>query len=196
MPRPTGLTHRITVCVPTLPGRASMLRRALMSVEAQTYPAYKVEVATDEFGDGAAITRNRALFAARTKWVAFLDDDDVLYPEHLETLVRCQLETGADVVWPWFDVSGGGDPFPMHYGRQWDPTQPHSFPITALVRRIVAVKAGGFPVIDPVSLTCAGEDFAFWCRLSEMGARFAHVRARTWRWNHWAGNTGGLPSRR
>jgi hypothetical protein len=97
------------------------------------------------------------------------------------------------VVWPWFDVVGGGDPFPMFYGRQWDPDCPHQFPITAMVRRILAVKAGGFPVADPVSGTCAGEDYAFWCELSRRGARFSHLRYRSWRWNHHGGNLSGLP---
>lgn len=189
------LTHRITVVIPTHPGRTSMLRRALMSVEAQTYPASAISVAYDANGDGAAVTRNRALFAAKTKWVAFLDSDDVLYPDHLERLVRHQVETGADVVWPWFDVVGGGDPFPSFYGRQWDPDMPHSFPITAMCRRVLAVKVGGFPVVEPVSLTCAGEDYEFWKRMSAAGARFAHLRARTWQWNHHGSNTGGLPSR-
>lgn len=188
-------SHRITVCIPSIPPRARSLARAVKSVNEQTYPAVAIEVAVDHDREGAAVTRNRALFAARTKWVAFLDDDDVMYPQHLEILVAHQIETNADVVWPWFTVVGGGDPFPMHYGRQWNPDMPHSFPITALCRRILAVKVGGFPVADSVSARCAGEDFSFWCLMSQAGAKFAHVKKRTWQWNHGPQNTSGLPDR-
>ena len=174
--------------MPTIPPRAQLLRRALTSVEAQIYPATKIEVAVDVDKNGAAVTRNRALFAAQTKWVAFLDDDDEMYPQHLERLVAHQLETDADVVWPWFDVIGGSDPFPIHFGRQWDPERPHSFPVTTLVRRQLAVKVGGFPDGE-------WEDWNFWLRLNEAGAKFAHLPERTWAYHHDSYNTSGRPDR-
>lgn len=183
------------MCIPTIPPRARLLARALSSVERQTYQPVAIEVAVDVNREGAAATRNRALFAAKTKWVAFLDDDDVLYPDHLEKLVAHQIATNADVVWPWFNVVGGGDPFPAFYGRQWDKGQPHSFPITTLVRRIKAIKVGGFPVCDAVSGRCAGEDYPFWCAMSQAGARFAHLRERTWDYHHDSANTSGMPNR-
>lgn len=179
---------RITVCIPSIPPRTALLQRALLSVEAQTYPAYEVIVAVDHDREGAAVTRNRALMQAKTGWVAFLDDDDEMYPQHLERLVAHQLETGADVVWPWFDVIGGGDPFPVHFGRQWDPEHPHSFPITTLVRRRRAVKVGGFPD-EP------WEDWNFWLRMNAAGAKFAHLPERTWAYHHDSYNTSGRPNR-
>jgi hypothetical protein len=94
-------------------------------------------------------------------------------------------------------VAGAGDPLLIHKGRQWNPDEPHSFPITTLVRRKLAVKVGGFPEQPPVSKWCAGEDYPFWCALSAAGAKFSHFPEHLWEWNHKpaGGNTSGLGSR-
>lgn len=184
---------KVTVCIPTIPPRGELLARALASVAAQTKPPAAISVAYDLDRRGAAHTRNMALFAASTEWVAFLDDDDVLYPTHLEQLCAHASLMGADVVWPWYDVIDGTDPFPMHEGRQYDRADPHIFPITALVRRDYAVKVGGFPLRTPVSEECAGEDFPFWMAVHDAGATFSHLPVRTWAWHHDTGNTSGLP---
>lgn len=41
---------------------------------------------------GAAVSRNRALKEAKGKWVAFLDSDDLWYPEKLEKQIRFMEE--------------------------------------------------------------------------------------------------------
>ena len=43
---------------------------------------------------GAAITRNNALHRAQGKWIAFLDSDDLWYPEKLEKQVKFMVEKG------------------------------------------------------------------------------------------------------
>lgn len=187
-------SHRVTFCIPTIPPRTALLNRALASIQAQTYPASAVIFTHDRDRNGAAKTRNRALFLADTEWVAFLDDDDELMPNHLELLVAKQIETGADIVFPWFVTEPlGNDPFPMFFGREYDPLEPHMFPITTLVRRELAVSVGGFPVEDAVSQTCAGEDWTFWLKMRDAGAKFAHLPERTWIWHHHGLNTSGLP---
>src|SRR5205085_178094 len=47
---------------------------------------------------GLAAARNSGLGVARGKYIAYLDDDDRFYPEHLETLVEF-LEHGHPVVY-------------------------------------------------------------------------------------------------
>lgn len=190
-----GRPATVTVCIPTILPRSRLLARAIGSVMRQERLPDAYAIAVDHRHEGAAVTRNRSLKMARTEWVAFMDDDDELYPQHLARLLAHATETGADVVWPWFDVEGGHDPFPQHFGRQYDPDDPHLFPITTLVRRRLAVKAGGFPEDGPVAPDCAGEDWPFWLGLRDVGARFAHLPERTWRWWMHDANTSGVGSR-
>ena len=69
---------QVTVCIPSIPRRATLLEEAIRSVEDQTYSGVKCVVEIDTVGLGAAKNRNAALTRAETEWVAFLDDDDVL----------------------------------------------------------------------------------------------------------------------
>jgi hypothetical protein len=189
----------ITVVIPTIPGRGSMLDRAIESAAAQTLTPAAIIIELDDTGTGAAATRNRALEKVTTPWVAFLDDDDELDPSHLLTLATAQLSTGADLVWPWFRVHGGTDPFPGHRGRQWDPADPHQIPVTLLARTDCLRAVDGFRTIDdgPVDRhgNRAGEDFDLWLRMAAAGAVFHHVDEVTWTWHHHGANTSGLPSR-
>lgn len=193
----------ITVVIPTVPPRAKLLDRAVRSVERQTLPGALVVVETDTDREGPAVVRNRGVEQVVTPWVAFLDDDDELLPQHLVTLASAATDTGADLVWPWFEVIGGSDPFPQHRGRQWDPADPHQIPITVLLRTGLFREVGGFRTVtegptDRDGNRC-GEDFDLWLRLSAAGAVFHHVDEITWRWWHWrgpeGGNSSGLPSR-
>lgn len=194
----------VTVVTPTVPARAADdLLRAIRSVEDQVLPPQlrDLNIVTDAMGDGPAIMRNYGVEKARTEWVAFLDDDDYLLPNHLSVVLAAAYDNEADVVWPWFAVEGGTDPFPQHRGRQWNPDDPHLFPITALVRRELFLDVGGFTnegeVPDPndPDRTVSGEDFRLWLALSAAGARFHHVDQVTWVWRHHGKNTSGLASR-
>lgn len=178
--------------------RNGLLSRCLESVWKQTRLPDAVSIAIDQFHEGAAVTRNRALNMADTEWVVFVDSDDILYPNYLQRMLEHQTVTGADVLWPWFNVSAGNvDPFPIFFGKQYDRDKPHIFPITTLIRREFAVKVGGFPEITPVSNVCLGEDFPFWKSVYDAGAKFSHLPERLWEWNHRppGGNTSGLGSR-
>jgi len=78
----------ITVIVPTIPTRGELLNRALETVAAQTLQPAGVIVEMDQKREGAATVRNRALDRVSTEFVAFLDDDDELLPNHLKLLAR------------------------------------------------------------------------------------------------------------
>lgn len=189
-----GFLTDITIVTPTIPPRSRLLARALESVARQTWPPDNISIAMDHARYGAAKTRNRALAAATTTWVAFLDDDDTLKPQHLKRLMEHQKETGADVVVPWFDVVGGRDPFPGGEHLVWNPEHPYSFPIGNLVRRELAMDVGGFPDIQ-VSQYCAGEDWYFWIALRDAGAQIVRLFERTYNYHHGTANTSGLPNR-
>ncbi|MCC6764889.1 MAG: glycosyltransferase [Deltaproteobacteria bacterium] len=104
-----GRRPTVSVIVPTH-DRPDMLRTALRSILAQTYRDFEIVVVNDcgidvqhviegldhqgrvsyvrhAVNRGLAAARNSGLGVARGRFVAYLDDDDVFYPEHLATLV-------------------------------------------------------------------------------------------------------------
>jgi hypothetical protein len=101
----------ITVVIPTIPPREALLRRALDSVAGATarieqemgVPVSSI-VVQDLARNGAAKTRHQGLLAVETEWVAFLDDDDVMHPDHLVQLYGAALEFGADYLWSRFQI--------------------------------------------------------------------------------------------
>lgn len=107
-------TPLVSVIVRTM-GRPQVLRGALQSLRNQTYRAFEVIVAEDgpptaqemiqqEFSDlpvcyhamgrvaGRGANGNAGLALAQGEYINFLDDDDFLYPDHLEWMVAAALE--------------------------------------------------------------------------------------------------------
>jgi glycosyltransferase involved in cell wall biosynthesis/predicted SAM-dependent methyltransferase/polysaccharide pyruvyl transferase WcaK-like protein len=99
----------VSVIIPTC-DRPDFLKEALQSVLQQTYQDFEIIVVNDGGRDvsdvmgsldhrgkivylqqkekkGPSAARNLALKAARGKYIAYLDDDDIYYSNHLETLV-------------------------------------------------------------------------------------------------------------
>jgi glycosyltransferase involved in cell wall biosynthesis len=182
----------VTVLIPTIPGRYELLNRAVRSVQAQTHPPARILLQLDEHREGAAATRNKALDQVDTDWVAFLDDDDELHPDHLKLCARAALLNHADVVYPGYDcdddpVNCFGLPFNGELLRQRN-----FIPVTTLCRTQAVLDAGGFqPHPDEHGDPC--EDWGLWLAMLEHGARFLHLPVRTWRWN--PGGTRGRPDR-
>lgn len=107
---------RVSVLIATF-NRPKYLSEALASVLRQTYANIEVIVVNDggqdvsdivnSFGDhrvifinrgqnhGKAFSLNEALSRATGKYIAYLDDDDLYYPHHIETLVGA-LESQTD----------------------------------------------------------------------------------------------------
>lgn len=197
----SNLIDGITVVIPRIPVRLENYASAISSVIEQTLQPYAVIETMDDEKRGAAVNRDSGLFQVETTWTAFLDDDDFFYPTHLEDLHGFALETGADLVFPWFDVYGGTDPFPEFEGKPWDNDKPHQVPITHLVRTEAAWDVGGFcgDWIDRTDFDAhgnrIGEDYNYILKLVRAGYKIEHLNKRTWGWNHWGGNTSGKPER-
>lgn len=196
----------ITALIPTIPPRRlSLLPKAITSVLAQTYPISALTVVTDLRREGAALTRNRAVLSVRTPWIAWLDDDDEWYPQHVERLIACAAATHADYVYSYWDTTITpnyfGDPAKLHpptehyghYGREFDPANPTDTTSTILVRTELACLVPYRPWNG--TDTVSNEDHWFMIGCRDAGAKIVHLPEQTWRWGHHPGNTAGRPDR-
>lgn len=174
-----------------------MLIEALASVNAQSRPVDAIHVAVDSSHDGAAATRTRALEGVTAEWTAFLDSDDRWYPHHVEALLEAAQDTNADVVYPWFDLPFGTDPFPQYEGREFDAetirSRQNYIPITVLARTSLLHHVGGFSHRGDPGNPC--EDWGMWLKCLNEGAKFVHLNQRTWEWRWHGGNTSGSGDR-
>lgn len=106
------MANRISIVTPTR-NRSALLRSALRSAYAQTWPDKEVivvdEASTDETSvllakefpqvkvirhdapRGPSAARNAGIAAASGDWLFFCDDDDLMHPEHLEQLLQASL---------------------------------------------------------------------------------------------------------
>ncbi|MGH3156445.1 MAG: glycosyltransferase family 2 protein, partial [Streptosporangiaceae bacterium] len=118
---------------------------------------------------GLPSARNTGIEHARSRYLAFLDDDDVFLPRHLATALAT-LESGADMVSTTCLVSDHRvDPSrPVHGGVRWDvefdPVLLEAcnlFPVhTAVLRTVTGTPARFDPLLPAV------EDWDFWLRLT------------------------------
>lgn len=164
----------VTVITPTVPERAIFLGECIASVFSQTVTPVSHLIGMDLSRRGPAMVRSDLIAAATTHWVAFLDDDDLLDPDHLEVLVAASA--GHDVVGSYcrFD----GPPLPDKYcNRRFDLRvlrQHGCFPITVLARRQAIIDADGFRPDDRY------EDWSLWNRVADNGGTFLIVPRETW----------------
>jgi glycosyltransferase involved in cell wall biosynthesis len=191
----TNKSVPVTVVIPAHPARVQngMLNRALASIEDQTVQPEHVIVKYDRKREGAARTRQKGLEEVQTEWVAFLDSDDEWLPQHLEKLYTHALDTGADLVYPWYHVVGGGDPLRAWENVPWDPARPHLTTITVLCKTRIAQSVGF--VQESYRKTESGEDWYFIRNINAQGAKIVHLPERTWKWHHHGKNSSGLPNR-
>jgi glycosyltransferase involved in cell wall biosynthesis len=193
----------VGLAIPSIPPRGVLLARAMASVGRQELPPDAVAVAVDRRREGAPATRTRAAkMLGDVDWVCLMDDDDELYPQHIRRLVEAAEAEDADLVYPWFDVAGGTDPFPENFGRPWDPAAPVQTTVTCIWRREALEGVGWFDRgFDPGRVGVdawgnrAGEEHEAAKRLNAAGGRIGHLPERTWLWHHDSGNTSGRPDR-
>lgn len=197
----------VSVILPTR-NRPQNLKEALLSVLNQTYRRFEVIVINDGGIDvedlisslnreghivyakhgrslGPAAARNTGLKLARGKYVTYLDDDDLYYPYHLETLVTFLERTGHKVAYSdaneahqiieegaYKTVSKN-----VTYSYNFDPDKlslGNFIPILAIMHsRDCLEKTGLFDETLRV-----GEDLDLWIRLSRQ-YEFHHIKKVT-----------------
>ncbi len=193
----------VSVIIPAYQA-AGRIRETLDSVFAQTYPNFEVVLVNDgspdtevleqairSYGErliyirqenrGPSGARNTAIRAARGKYVACLDSDDIYLPEHLASLVPLLEKRGLDLVYSdSYHLRDG-----VHIGRSFE-RQPQSPPVTfekllteecaittsaVVTSRQAMIDAGLF---DERYRRC--EDFDLWLRMSFRGAKMDLLR--------------------
>ncbi|EON93898.1 hypothetical protein MARLIPOL_01175 [Marinobacter lipolyticus SM19] len=206
----------ISVVTRTVKGRKALLKQCVASVINQTYPRIEHIIVEDggdsaaefvseinaEAGDGyfarhiacekkgRSFAGNQGMKAARGEYVVLLDDDDLIFPDHIEILyqgISCNLSDGAyslawDVPVVYKDKNKG------HYTEHSHNTLPLFFqefdkeileeynylPIqSVLFKRALFEEYGGFDE-DMDHL----EDWVFWNRITQ-NAGFEYVPKTT-----------------
>lgn len=198
----------VAVVVPTIPGREQLLAEAVDSVLAQHRHADQLVIEPDPERTGAAATRNRALARVETDLVAWLDDDDLMLPNHIGALAHVlEHEPDVDLVYPSPRMVGGADPTWVSVGGRWVRPWGVAFgreqerhlreqgsfiPVTHMVRAEAVRRAGGFPEGGTLpDGRYQGEDERYLIALLDAGARFTHLNIVTWTWRVWNGHTAG-----
>lgn len=196
-PRPP----KVSVVIPAY-NHAQFLRTALDSVIAQTHGEWEAIVVNnfsqddtvgvvDSYGDPRircvnfanhgviAASRNFGIRETSAPYVAFLDSDDLWYPEKLERCV-CMLEEGYDMVChaeTWVgpgdrrrDVAYGPEARAAYDSLLYDGNCISTSAV--MVRRELVEEVGGFS--EDASFITA-EDYDLWLKLSKKGARIGFV---------------------
>lgn len=187
---------KVSVVIPTY-NSARYLPEALESALTQTYQDMEVIVVDDGSTDntaeciesfldritfirqpnsGPSVARNRAIFAAKGKYIAFLDADDLWAPDKLALQVA-HMESCPNVLMTFTDFSRNEQPGVMKKSAL--SSYPHvcsgdifnailCAPFTAtssiFVRTEVLMRAGLF---DPT--LSGGEDTDLWLRIADLG---------------------------
>ena len=204
LPGPGEAGPLVSVIVRTK-DRPTLLANALRSIAGQTYANLEIVVVNDggqdvkdvvtalsgeipvtyiahETGRGRAIAANSGLKAARGVYLNFLDDDDLFYPDHIETLVQGLLVRDEKIAYSNV-LSAHFDGLPerpgmcvkkvVNHNIDFDPDRilfQNYLPImSVLFHRDILSKVEGFS--EDLTLF---EDWDFWIRVSRH-FRFHHV---------------------
>ena len=192
----------VTVITPTIPGREALLKECKESVRKQTMRPKEHLVGIDVDRRGPAAIRNSLVEKVETEWVAFLDDDDLLMPNHFAThswymgrpidtpaICYASMDDGMvesavngadrkyDVIGTWAMIVHHSDSEVLfdvapHVNRIM--SNHNTLPMTATVRTSKFREVGGFK--EDVRF----EDMVLWQDLLSANASFGSIYIPTW----------------
>jgi glycosyltransferase involved in cell wall biosynthesis len=194
----------VTVCTATIPTRVELLERAIRSVTNQTLKVqeHSIKLDLDKLGQPAIL--DQIIQKATTKYVAILDDDDELLPNHIQLLYKKIIETDADLVFPHFKYSNLSDAGHLEKfrGLPWDNNNPHQVPVTWIAKRQSILDVGGFSGdFDVLSYEVdnqgnrIGNDFNLVKKLSKANKHITNISEITWIYHVGHPSTLGMPIR-
>lgn len=169
--------NKIAIITPTIPRRHELLAECKDSVLSQTWGGEVFHaVGIDTFHDGPSVVRNNIIrdLDPSFEWLAFVDDDDVVFPEHLAILIEASAD--ADVIYSDCIEEGFIKTWKTRAFNYNEVKADNYIPVTVLMRRSLFEKVGGYKISPP------GEDQELWLRCAEAGARFVYVPKVTWKY--------------
>jgi hypothetical protein len=194
LPREAREQHHanaVAVITPTIPGRDALLAEAQASVRDQTMecqhligldsPTCTTDGVTIGYAGPAALRNLLLAQAARfgCEYVAFLDDDDLIDPDHVETLLAAMQTDDSDLAMSWYRREGHAPETPRFY--TWDDWclgtmlgGRNLIPITIVAKLDSILNAGCFHKADRY------EDYSLWLRMLQNDARITVVPRETW----------------
>lgn len=190
----------ITVLTVSIPGREDLLSRQVSSIYAQTVPVDRqlicAHLATTTIQPQVQYSsaKNDLLESVRTEFVSVLNDDDVWFHHHVETIFPYMGD--ADVVYTW-DIGGSRPRVNMN---EWDHDrivgqmeEGNVVDGNCLIRASMLREVGGFPVdwVGPGPRDGGHyrdshanfEDWELWRRMLRLGAQFRCVPIETYRYS-------------
>lgn len=163
----------VTFITPTIASRSSILPEAIRSVENQQMPAKGHLIAVDFDKKGPSHIRNILARSVDTEWIAFLDDDDIVYPNHVST--ASQFADSSDIIYTWCDSVGRENFNPNSYFDSDRLLNAGNYiPVTTFVRTSAFIEVGGFDLESRL------EDWDLWKRLYLKGYKFTCIPVVTW----------------
>lgn len=160
----------VTVITPSLPGREELLKECAASVQAQTVMV-KHRVQVDTAQQGPQLTRNALAEKVTTEWLLPLDDDDLLDPNCVETLLA--HSEGADIIYPFCRMQGRTDWCPNRLFHPKRLFRMSFIPVTALIKTDLFRMLNGYRLVQL-------EDWDLYQRAYLHGARFRCVPEVLW----------------
>jgi glycosyltransferase involved in cell wall biosynthesis len=161
----------ITVLTPSLPERYCMLTECRKSVSHQTMKAFDHIIAIDQQRKGEADTLNTLLRESKTEWIAFLNDDDLFLPHHLERLWAEHDE--CDVIYSDCEMQGACKSWTSQDFDLFSLRVKNYIPTTVLTKKSTLLSVNGFrKAVYP--------NWDMWLRLGELGAKFKFIPEITW----------------
>ena len=189
-----SLSHQplVSVIVPTH-NRPDLLERALDSIESQEYRRIEAVVVNDGGRDitelvaqfsrawlviheknlGLPAARNTGIRAATGEYIAYLDDDDWFYPDHIEILVMA-LRNGDRAAYTDSAIIDKDRSAKLYMSNVYDHDRlrrGNLFPVCCVMHeRSLIDEVGLFDEALP-----SHEDWELWIRISDV-TDFAHVK--------------------
>lgn len=202
--RVTNESPKVSIIIPTY-NSSELISETLDSVLAQTYTDYEIILVNDGSPDGekleevlkpyyeqiiytkqknkgAGAARNTAIENSRGEYLAFLDSDDIWFPEYLESQIKSIEKKSLDLIYAdayWF----GGSAIDGKTFMQTCPSEGkvninslldlscNVLTSATLVRKAAVLEAGMFE-----KEKVRAHDFVLWLKIAQKGFRLGYQK--------------------